>query len=147
MFWALYAGTGALGLEAWSRGALSVTWVEHERRVYTNLRANVEALTGGGAGFVCICDDVMRFLAGRLRCSSDMFDLVFADPPYTQNASEIKKLLPTLAQGSILASDAWLVLEQASGLEPVVDPAWELIRDRRYGETRICIYRRSGAGE
>lgn len=143
----LYAGTGVLGLEAWSRGASSVTWVEHERRTYANLCANVEALTGGGTGFICVCGDVMRFLTGHLRCSVDMFDLVFADPPYAKSASEIKKLLPTLAQGSILAADAWLVLEQASELKPVAEPAWELIRDRRYGETRICIYRRSGAKE
>ena len=143
----LYAGTGALGLEAWSRGASLAVWVERDRRIYANLRGNVEMLTGGGAGAVCVCDDVLRFLAGRPGRDAMMFDLVLADPPYDRSGAGIKKLLPALAQGGMLESNAWLVLEQARGLEPVASPDWDLVRDRCYGETRICIYRRAGAGE
>ncbi len=155
----LYAGTGALGLEAWSRGASLVAWVERDRRIYDNLRGNVESIIGRApawslpqltspAGAVCVCDDVLHFLDSRPgRRGAMMFDLVLADPPYDRSGANIKKILPALAQGDILESDAWLVLEQARGLEPVASPDWNLVRDRCYGETRICMYRRAGAGE
>ncbi len=154
----LYAGTGALGLEAWSRGAVLVAWVERDRRIYDNLRGNVESIIGpvpawslpqlsSGAGAVCVCGDVLRFLDGRAPAGAARFDLVLADPPYDRSGAHIKKLLPALAQGGILESNAWLVLEQARGLEPVASPDWDLVRDRCYGETRVCMYRRAGAGE
>ncbi|HOW97986.1 MAG TPA: 16S rRNA (guanine(966)-N(2))-methyltransferase RsmD [Kiritimatiellia bacterium] len=143
----LFAGTGALGLEAWSRGAAHVCWVDSDPAVLRVLRANVDSLCAPGGGRAeCRRDEVFRFL--ERPPAGGAFDLVLADPPYDREGTRrwLEKTLLALQTGPILAPEGLLAFEQSAG-EPVPAPAgWSLLRDRKYGETRLLLYRRQ-AGE
>ena len=142
----LFAGTGALGIEAYSRGASTVTWVEQDPAVFRILRANVVNLCGDDPGLRVIRRDAYRFL--RQDPIGPGFDLVLADPPYRgrgQGGGAGETLLPLLAAGRILEPAGCLVLEQGAD-EPVAEPAgWTLARDRAYGNTRLLMYTRGPA--
>jgi 16S rRNA (guanine966-N2)-methyltransferase len=124
----LYAGSGALGLEALSRGAASATFVESDRRALDVLRRN--AATVGLAGAVVVAGAVESVLAGR---AATPFDVIIADPPYREPVDE---LLALVVRGGWLAPDGVLVLERANR-DGVPSPPAELalIRSRRYGDT------------
>ncbi len=126
----LYAGSGALGLEALSRGAAEVVLVESGPRVLPVLRANVAAV--GLPGARVVAGSVPAVVAGAAPAA---FDLVLADPPYAVPAEEVLGVLRALSGGGWLAADAVVVVERSSREE-----AWEWptplagLRDRRYGE-------------
>jgi len=141
----LFAGSGALGMEAWSRGAAFVCWVESDPAVLRVLRANVEMLSGPGGGATeCRRGDAMRFLkeggAGRV------FDIILADPPYDREGAHrwLEKALLALQTGPILAPEGLLAFEQGARQVIPESPGWDLLRDRNYGETRLLIFRRTG---
>ncbi|MBP7830966.1 MAG: 16S rRNA (guanine(966)-N(2))-methyltransferase RsmD [Kiritimatiellae bacterium] len=143
----LFAGSGALGLEAWSRGAAFVCWVDFDPGVLRVLRANVEALCAPDGGAVEIRRaDVLRFLAAG--AGGPPFDLVLADPPYDREGGRqwLEKTLLALQAGPILAPEGLLAFEQGAGQAIPEHPGWNLLRDRTYGETRLLLYRRA-AGE
>jgi 16S rRNA (guanine966-N2)-methyltransferase len=129
----LYAGSGALGLEALSRGAAEVVLVESGPRVLPVLRANVAAV--GLPGARVVAGSVPAVVAGP---APARFDLVLADPPYATAVEEVLGVLRTLVAGSWLADDAVVVVERSSREEP-----WEWptplagLRDRRYGEALL----------
>ena len=139
----LFAGSGAMGLEAWSRGAESVCWVESDRRVFSVLQKNVRELCADpGRPVRCVCSEVFSFL--RRHEPPAPFMLVLADPPYDREGQYrwLEKTLPALESHSMLAPGGWLGFEQSAG-EPVIErPGWSLLRDRTYGSTRLLLYRR-----
>ncbi|MGY1630565.1 16S rRNA (guanine(966)-N(2))-methyltransferase RsmD [Geodermatophilus sp. SYSU D01186] len=126
----LYAGSGALGLEALSRGAATVVLVESGPRVLPVLRANLA--TVGLPGGRVVAGSVPTVVAGP---PPARFDLVLADPPYATPVAEVLGVLESLVSGGWLAEDALVVVERSSREEP-----WEWptpltgVRDRRYGE-------------
>jgi 16S rRNA (guanine966-N2)-methyltransferase len=126
----LYAGSGALGLEAISRGAAGVTLVERDRRTLVVLRANVEVV--GLPGITVLPVDVRTALAGQL--PGGPFDLVFADPPYRTEAAEVDRMLEALV--GHLAPGATVVVERARR-DPA--PTWPVVlqpaEPRAYGAT------------
>lgn len=135
----LYAGTGAIGIEALSRGARRVTFVESDPAALRVLRANLErcALTHGVG---IHAGRVGRFL--RRRASWDgPYDVVFADPPYAAE-EELAGLGNWLDEG-LIAGDAIAIVEHASKT-PVPDMLGPLTRTRsyRYGDTSLTVYRR-----
>jgi 16S rRNA (guanine966-N2)-methyltransferase len=131
----LYAGSGALGLEAISRGADRVVSVESDRRVEAVLRANVEAL-GVGASVRVLRADV-RTAVERL-LGSQSFDLVLADPPY---ASDETALLEGLVACSRLEPGGWVVVERPTrGAAPSPPPGLEHLRSAVYGDSRLDFY-------
>ena len=135
----LFAGTGAYGLEALSRGAAAVTWVENDRRVLAVLRENVEAFCGpdahGVRGLAVVPTDALRFLA---RGGGDApYDLIFADPPYDRDGGWLKKILSALTGQSILKSSGVLVMEQSMHVPAVAREGWQQLKRRVYGETQI----------
>jgi 16S rRNA (guanine966-N2)-methyltransferase len=139
----LFAGSGALGLEAWSRGAASVCWVESDPRVLNVLRANVTDLCGPGGGATeCRRDDALRFL--HKTGAGGPFDVVLADPPYDREGTRrwLEKTLLALQTSPILAPEGLLAFEQAARQVVPEKPGWNLLRDRTYGETRLLLYRR-----
>ena len=150
----LFAGSGALGLEAWSRGAESVCWVEQDRRALAVLRENIRQLCpDGGERARCVALDAFRFLArrpaplpGGAAHPAEWFDLVLADPPYdrTGAARWLEKTLPALAAGSMLRPGGLLVFELSAVEAAVPQAGWALTWDRTYGGTRVLMYRRAG---
>jgi 16S rRNA (guanine966-N2)-methyltransferase len=128
-----FAGSGALGLEARSRGAKGVTLVEHDRRALAALRRNVETVGLGGA--TVVPGDVLRIAAtGTLHGAP--FDLVLLDPPYALAEDVLARLLADLVPS--LADGATVVVERAaSAPEPRWPDALQVVSERRYGSTRL----------
>lgn len=127
----LYAGSGALGFEALSRGAAGVTFVESDRRVVEVLRRNASAL--GLPGSRVAPTTVAAWAAGG---ADRRYDVVLADPPYAVDNAELAPVLADLVAGGWLAEDAVLVVERAArDGEPPWPPGVTPIRSRRYGDT------------
>ena len=128
----LYAGSGALGLEALSRGAGSATLVENDPDAVTALQANVEQLGLPGAFVVAV--DVERFLAVD---AEPRYDLALVDPPYDVDVlPALELLLPWLTE------DAVVVVERRTRGPQLAWPAgYEPVRDRRYGEATLWYAR------
>lgn len=135
----LYAGSGALGLEAISRGAAHATLVENARGALDAIRANVDAL-GVGAQVRVLAQPVeraVRALGGK----GAPFDLVVADPPYAEVPSgSVGRVLGALVKAEILAADVTVVLEHASVDTPPLLPGLDLVETRRYGDTSLTFY-------
>jgi 16S rRNA (guanine966-N2)-methyltransferase len=128
----LYAGSGALGLEALSRGAATATFVESDRRALDVLRRN--AATLGLPGVVVLAGNV-EAIVGPDRIGPP-FDVILADPPYRLPDADLAVVLDRLAAGGWLAPDGVLVLERAArDGEPTLPAALAMIRSRRYGDT------------
>ena len=137
----LCAGSGAVGLEAWSRGADFVCWVEINRHVFSGLRANVEACCSEGIRLVQA--DAGRVLKPGF--TEEPFDLVFADPPYSERHQErrrslIGRIFQVLADGSIMRKNGILVIEQGSESPAFACSGWILTEDRNYGRSTLCFY-------
>lgn len=131
----LYAGSGAVGLEAASRGATFTVLVESESTALTSLRQNVAALAMPGVEV--IADRVERFLANA---PPRTFDVAFVDPPYKHPVDEV---LALLAGNGWLSPDATLVVERATKSEPLRWPeGWAEDRARRYGDSTLWYGRR-----
>ncbi len=129
----LYAGSGALGLEALSRGAAGVVFVESSPGVLPVLRANLAAV--GLPGGRVVAGSVSTVLAGA---PPARFDLVLADPPYAVPPEEVREVLAALAGGGWLAPGAVVVVERPSREEPWEWPTpFTGLRDRRYGEALL----------
>jgi 16S rRNA (guanine966-N2)-methyltransferase len=136
----LFAGSGAVGIEAWSRGAEEVVWVEAHRGVARGLATNVETLCGGIV--TVVTEDVFRWLQ---RPAPRAFDLVYADPPYGDRDADdrIGEVMERLAAGGYLAPDGVFVAEQRTGRPMPAGPGWNRIKDRRYGHTRLTLLTRT----
>lgn len=134
----LYAGSGALGLEALSRGASRAVWVERAPRVARVLRANVAALAGTEAARDVVQAEVASWLIRRPHAAAP-FDLVLADPPYEDAVAG--PVLDRLQAGGWLAPGAMVVWEQRAGAERVDKPGWDVLQHRRYGDAGLVIYR------
>lgn len=135
-----FAGTGALGLEAASRGARKVVLIEQQPDLAASLRTQVERLArGGGAGEVEIVhDDALRWLA---RPARERFDLVLLDPPFAADLWQ-----PALAVlQPWLAADALLYIEMPRNAVHEPGPGWLLHRQGQTRDVRFALYRRDAA--
>jgi 16S rRNA (guanine966-N2)-methyltransferase len=129
----LYAGSGALGLEALSRGAASVLLVESGARAAAVIKANVKAV--GLPGATVAIDRVERLLARPQDERKNGRDLVFADPPYAVTDAAVRAVLELLGNGGWLAEGALVVVERATRSGPVDwPPGYDQRKSRRYGE-------------
>jgi 16S rRNA (guanine966-N2)-methyltransferase len=131
----VFAGSGALGLEALSRGAASAVFVEREREACRVISANLEKLRLTGA--VVLCQDALRALAEE-RARRHRYDLVLVDAPYEEwdrYEEPLGELLPDL-----LEEDGLVVVETSSHTEPSLP--LDLQTSRRYGSARITLFSR-----
>ncbi|HZN87518.1 MAG TPA: 16S rRNA (guanine(966)-N(2))-methyltransferase RsmD [Thermoleophilaceae bacterium] len=127
----LYAGSGALGIEALSRGARLVVFVERDRRALAAIRRNLDAV---GAEATVLARDALSVL-GEAR---GPYDLIFCDPPYdsaARLAAPLSELLP-----AVLSDDARIVTESAK--RTPLELSLPLLTERTYGDTRIAIHGR-----
>ena len=131
----LCAGTGALGIEALSRGAASVQFVERDARAAQALRANLVRLKADLARVNVT--DAGSFLqqAGRAH------DLVFLDPPFALDLWE--GLARQLERGGWLAARTWIYVQSPRAVVPDLPPNWQLHREGHAGEVRFALYRRA----
>lgn len=135
----LYAGSGALGLEALSRGAAEAVLVDSSRAAQRAIRENARRL-----GFAAACsvlalpvEGALRRLAAEGRC----FELVLADPPY---AEDPRRLLEQLGRSTLLAGGAVLALEHSRRSRPAEDiEGLRLLVRRRHGDTELSVYARA----
>lgn len=126
----LFAGSGALGIEALSRGATRATFVDNDGRTLAVVRANLEA-TGLAERAVVVRSDAERFLAGPV----GHFDLALLDPPYAFTDDRWARLLGSLDAGvAVLESDR----------EVPLPAPWEVLRSKRYGGTVVLLARHGG---
>lgn len=133
----LFAGTGALGLEAISRGASYCLFVEQASGARAAIRENIETLSAQGV------TSVYRRDATRLGASGNIhpFSLVFCDPPYSRGLGE--KAALSIVSGGWVQYDALFVLEENHASFPELIEGFELIDQRRYGDTIIGIFNRT----
>lgn len=136
----LYAGSGAIGLEALSRGAAHALLVESDAKAVRTIRANIASL--GLPGAELAADRVERVLA---RGAAEPYDLVFADPPYAVADAEVRAVLERLRDHGWLAGDALVAVERESRGGALEWPSgYEEERVRRYGEASVWYGRAAG---
>lgn len=129
----LFAGTGALGLEALSRGAVRAVFVEETPQARALIRENVERLGLTGQ------TKIWRRDATRLGpCRGEPYDMIFADPPYRRELGQAA--LESARQGGWIARGAVVVIETAADDAPPDAPDLALRDRRRYGDTCISIF-------
>ena len=146
----LYAGSGALGIEALSRGAAHAVFVERAPRCAAVLRENLAALGLSARAEVLGADALVAL--GRLAGAGRRFDLVLVDPPYASD--EAARALAKLARSELLPEGAMVVVESSRRRPPEAVEGLEVIDERRYGDTLITRLRpaeasrgrRSGSG-
>lgn len=134
-----YAGSGAVGLEALSRGASEVVFIEHHRAAAALIRQNLEAL-GIKSGYRLVTSDVLDGLE-RLSEEAARFDIVFLDPPYTE-IREYHHALRQLARGGLLGPESLVVAEHSRHTE-LEERYGALARVRllRHGDAQLAFYR------
>ena len=137
----LFAGTGALGLEAVARGAAFVLFVDDAAEARALIRANVEALGLGGV------TRIFRRDATRLGAAHPVepFSLVFADPPYGRGLAE--QALAAARDGGWLAPDALVVVEEAADANFAAPEGFEESERRVYDDTELIFLRSSPASK
>ena len=134
----LFAGSGALGFEAASRGAAHVTMIESQRNVFRSLQQNLLLLQLQDV-IQLMNADALRWLQG----GAEMYQLVFLDPPF--NKKLMQPVIDQLERGGWLANEALIYLEQDVHDEPPQLPDnWRIIRDKTAGQVRYRLVQRAG---
>jgi 16S rRNA (guanine(966)-N(2))-methyltransferase RsmD len=131
-----FAGSGAVGIEALSRGAVHVTFIERDRRAVALIRANL-ALCGVGRGYTIEYGDVASVLRRLPR--DRQFDLVLLDPPYDADPDTVMHSLEAAAD--VMTADGLLVLERSSRREPEAPKALQRVRDVVSGDSTLTFMR------
>ncbi|MBI4083352.1 MAG: 16S rRNA (guanine(966)-N(2))-methyltransferase RsmD [Candidatus Lambdaproteobacteria bacterium] len=150
--WDLYAGSGALGIEALSRGAARAVFVESHARTAAGIRANLERLGAAPETWRVVTARVEPWLAdsghgarpgaGRDARSEPAPGLILLDPPYA--AGEIEAVLPLLEGSAAVPAGALIVVEAPAKLAPKPPPGLELLQVKGYGDTRVWFLRKRG---
>ncbi|MEV0680408.1 16S rRNA (guanine(966)-N(2))-methyltransferase RsmD [Actinosynnema sp. NPDC050436] len=129
----LYAGSGALGFEALSRGAASAVFVESDKRAADVLKANAKSLGLPGATVVARTAE-----AAVADPADEPCDVVFADPPYAVTDEQLGRVLDGLVRHGWFSTGSVIVVERAArSAEPIWPRALESLRSKRYGDTAL----------
>jgi len=131
----LFSGSGAFGIEALSRGAATATFVDDHPKAIVAIKANLEKTRLEAS---VVRSDVFRFLER----TDQIFDLIFADPPYSKRPKDpdlAAELIASPALKNHLAAGSLLILEKTSGDLPLENHGWSVLRDKTYGSTRVLF--------
>ena len=134
-----FAGSGALGLEALSRGVASVTFVDTDRNALAALNTNIATLGAQPRTLVVAGDS--RLLAARGRVPGGPFALLLLDPPYRLDAGEVARLVSELTAHALLEDGATVVYEHATGALPQWPAGVSEVVRKRYGSTEVDVAR------
>lgn len=134
----LFAGSGALGIEALSRGATSCVFADQDSRAINTINQNLKKLD--------LVSDVLKMDALHVNRFEDLsFDLVFADPPYVKNAND-RDFIAELLEGDLinkLNDSGYFIVEAASNYDFKHPSNWEIVTQRSYGSCGITILQKS----
>ncbi len=133
----LFSGSGAVGLEAWSRGAERSVLVEKDRSAVEVAKKNAAELSAGEVS--CVCARVEQFLG---RGTDRPFDLVYADPPYALAEEDgfASQLLALIEAGGWLAEGGIVTIERRSGPAAEECEGWAVLDSKKYGESALDYY-------
>ncbi len=131
-----FAGSGALGLEALSRGCASAVFAEKDRHALSALRRNIAELNVGDRTTVLPVD---AFSLGTRTAASEPFALILLDPPYTLDQTKVSDLLESLASRGLLTADAVVSWEHASGVHAPWPKGFTPVKQKRYGTTEVDV--------
>ena len=135
----LFAGSGAVGLEAISRGAADVAWVEADRRNWRLIQENAAAL--GVDASQAYCADALKWAATA--GAGRAFDIVFADPPYADTRADgLRDVMERCAAHDVVRPGGLFVTEQGGNAPVGEADGWEILKNRLYGKTRLIVWRR-----
>jgi 16S rRNA (guanine966-N2)-methyltransferase len=136
----LYAGSGALGLEALSRGAAGALLVDRDQAAGQAIQANIDTL--GYDGRAVFRQAAVATLLGGAR-PGEPFDLVLLDPPYDTPSGDVEAALRLLVEGEWVTPDATVVVERSAGSPPLIWPVgWGSTWERCYGDTLVLFAQR-----
>lgn len=139
----LFAGSGACGTEALSRGARHVTFVDSSAAAIKAIRANLDVLHA--EGYELVCEDSMRWLQNKSSggtSTQPLYGLVFIDPPFATDL--LAHSAAALEQSGLLRDDALVYLEWASDIPSVgLPPNWQMLKSKRAGAVYFCLYQRT----
>lgn len=131
----LFAGSGALGIEALSRGAAHTTFVEYNSQALIALRRNIQCVANGATILAMSATHALTHLQALGR----RYDIVFLDPPYASQL--LTTTLITIAAGGLLSAPAVVVCEHAGRVAPPSTPAgWQLRRHRIFGDVALSLF-------
>ena len=128
----LFAGTGSLGLEALSRGAQHVTFVEREKSLYKNIIKNISNLHYENKTQV-VCSDSFKWL----KTNKQKFDLIFLDPPF--DLIDYKMLIRAIFQNNVLNEDGKIFLESSKHTSIELSKTQNVLKDKTIGDVRLII--------
>ena len=128
----LFAGTGSLGLEALSRGAQHVTFVEKEKNLYKNIIKNISNL-GYENQIQAVCSDSFKWL----KTNKQKFDLIFLDPPF--DLIDYKMLIRAIFQNNVLNKDGKIFLESSKHTLLELSKTQNILKDKTVGDVRLII--------
>ena len=141
----LFAGSGACGIEALSRGARHVTFIDSSSAAVQAIRANLQRLQADG--YALCCDDSLRWLQSSRQAENQstptQYGLAFIDPPFSSDL--LSRSAQALEQSGLLRAEALIYLEWAQDIPSAGLPAtWQLLKSKRAGAVNFCLYRRPG---
>jgi len=134
----LFAGSGALAMEALSRGAAHAVLVDKDRQAHQVEKLNAEKLGFAGDCRILLMD--WKQAASMLQGEGEKFDLVFLDPPYAM--SDLREVMACLAP--LLAQDAVVIVEHEARVAPMTPDGYEMFDSRKYGYVGVSLFRRAG---
>ncbi len=135
-----FAGSGALGIEMLSRGAVHATFFDSDRTAAALVRKNLESVRCGSSRYTVTCADVL-LSAKRARVVGGPFDLVMIDAPYALGAAPAEELLSALAKAGLLAPRAVALVEHAAADTGARPEGFAVEREKRYGSTAVDLLR------
>lgn len=148
----LYAGTGALGIEAMSRGANELVAVESSAQAATLIASSFKAIRRNPSwsekdSARVVRGTVERFVRSSATTQGNMpesgFDVVFMDPPYALGDDDIRDVLAALVEGKVVREDGVMVVERSTrSPEPSIPDGWDVRQSKQYGETAVYYVER-----
>jgi 16S rRNA (guanine966-N2)-methyltransferase len=135
----LYAGSGSLGIEALSRGATSVTFVEHSREAIAVIKKNI-AMLHAEQWCSVFSDDAISFVQKK----RESYNVVFADPPYA--IQELKELPSIIFAAHSVTADGYLIIEHPSNVVYTATDTWSPVVTRKYGRTLVTFFQLRNSG-
>ncbi len=135
-----FAGSGAIGTEFLSRGALHVTFTDRDREAINRIRSNMRTLKAQSSEYATYAGDIFQ-MAGNKDLDGAPFNCIVLDPPYKMEAAEVDALIRSLADNNAIAHDACIIYEHAKHTPTLDEGVLEHVRQKKYGTTLVELYR------